>query len=792
MKEIWFGPEGEKRFRLSVDAHGAATALHALDKEITPRRQVLELLAKFVFHPEQWFGGDRKGQYRSDVKEIRALLGHFSAIENQRSMGYRFAWKLHTPPLNQPRGVLRALNVPEWKLAREGALNKLKSALLRQTDDGQTTLLTAMAGTGGIGKSVLAQLAMDDIEIQQRFPDGIIALTIGREPTVPQVESEIRQIPKALGESPQGWEWSTAREELEAIFATKKILLVLDDVWDHKDLTWRPRILGQSAILITTRDSEVGAAFPGLQLVEADYLEPGEDRELLAHHSGIPVESLPPASERILHHCNRLAYAVSMAGSMVETPEMWNAVAEALEESRIHQIGIPREDTLHRNVYEVIHTSVEFLAKTDPECQQRLLQCSVFPDDTAIPESVFAVLWDTHGSDYHITLNRLAKRHLLTWQHGVVTFHDLQMDYLRSRTAEAKPTAHARFVNNYQKRCGQPADWALGPNDGYLFQNLVNHLWQAGRGEEASMLVHRLPWLEAKLKHTHINALLADFCDHDANAPLARGIRQAAHILERHPDVLAQQILARVRDHRKVENLLTECRERKGLQPQQPSLEADPALIRTLAGHSRLVLHVALTPDGQRALSASADNTLKLWNLESGEVIRTLTGHSGPVQHVALTPDGQRALSASDDNTLKLWNLESGEEIHTLAGHSRPVWHVALTPDGQRALSASADTTLKLWNLESGDEIHTLAGHSDSVWHVALTPDGQRALSASDDNTLKLWNLHSGEIIATFHADAAIYRCAVETNRIVAGDASGRVHILLMPTSPPSQPQPPQ
>ncbi|MFN9919600.1 MAG: hypothetical protein ACK555_07460, partial [Acidobacteriota bacterium] len=64
MKEIWFGPEGEKRFRLSVDAHGAATALHALDKEITPRRQVLELLAKFVFHPEQWFGGDRKGQYR--------------------------------------------------------------------------------------------------------------------------------------------------------------------------------------------------------------------------------------------------------------------------------------------------------------------------------------------------------------------------------------------------------------------------------------------------------------------------------------------------------------------------------------------------------------------------------------------------------------------------------------------------------------------------------------------------------------------------------------------------------
>ncbi|MFN8938244.1 MAG: WD40 repeat domain-containing protein [Acidobacteriota bacterium] len=130
--------------------------------------------------------------------------------------------------------------------------------------------------------------------------------------------------------------------------------------------------------------------------------------------------------------------------------------------------------------------------------------------------------------------------------------------------------------------------------------------------------------------------------------------------------------------------------------------------------------------------------------------------------------------------------------LRTLAGHSGPVRHVALTPDGQRALSASDDNTLKLWNLESGEVIRTLAGHRRPVWHVALTPDGQRALSASEDNTLKLWNLPSGEIIATFHADAIVYCCAIQDNRIVAGDASGRVYILLMSTSPPSQPQPPQ
>ena len=56
---------------------------------------------------------------------------------------------------------------------------------------------------------------------------------------------------------------------------------------------------------------------------------------------------------------------------------------------------------------------------------------------------------------------------------------------------------------------------------------------------------------------------------------------------------------------------------------------------------------VAVTPDGQRAVSASDDKTLKVWDLGSGRELRTLTGHSGGVRAVAVTPDGQRAISAS-------------------------------------------------------------------------------------------------------------------------------------------------
>ena len=79
---------------------------------------------------------------------------------------------------------------------------------------------------------------------------------------------------------------------------------------------------------------------------------------------------------------------------------------------------------------------------------------------------------------------------------------------------------------------------------------------------------------------------------------------------------------------------------------------------------------------------------------------------------VAVTADGQRAVSASDDNTLKVWDLASGAELHTLSGHTDAVNAVAVTADGQRAVSASCDNTLKVWDLASGAELHTLSGHT--------------------------------------------------------------------------------
>ncbi|AFY83562.1 WD40 repeat domain-containing protein [Oscillatoria acuminata] len=81
---------------------------------------------------------------------------------------------------------------------------------------------------------------------------------------------------------------------------------------------------------------------------------------------------------------------------------------------------------------------------------------------------------------------------------------------------------------------------------------------------------------------------------------------------------------------------------------------------------------VAIAPDGKRAVSASRDETLKLWDLETGTELATLRGHSDLVYAVAIAPDGKRAVSASRDETLKLWDLETGTELATLPKKSQP------------------------------------------------------------------------------------------------------------------------
>jgi len=339
-----------------------------------------------------------------------------------------------------------------------------------------------------------------------------------------------------------------------------------------------------------------------------------------------------------------------------------------------------------------------------------------------------------------------------TWQHGVAALGVLER-YLAGGSERDGPPPMPAGLAALLRDClapdpaDRPRDFeAIAARLAGIYEEATGTAYGRPRPEPGELLADQLNKALSLLDLEHPaeaerlweEALAAD--PHHSEATYNRGLWQwrqgAITDLARLAEVRASHeatgrdelLLARVQiergDAAAARELLEAARQRSPadteVQAALAALPTDPAawcgLLATLEGHTGVVYAVAVSPDGRWVVSGSADETLRIWDPESGACVRTLQGHTGPVYAVAVLPDGRRVVSGGGDEagkTVRIWDPGSGECVRTLQGIYE-VTAVAVSPDGRWVVSGgSADKTVRIWDPGSGECVRTLQGHTD-------------------------------------------------------------------------------
>jgi WD40 repeat protein len=177
---------------------------------------------------------------------------------------------------------------------------------------------------------------------------------------------------------------------------------------------------------------------------------------------------------------------------------------------------------------------------------------------------------------------------------------------------------------------------------------------------------------------------------------------------------------------------------------------------------SDYVSALAFSPDGTRVLAGSFDGSAIVWDASTRALLvklgveadaaagggggwraeRIRDRHDDAVVACAFCPgrESERAATASADGTARVWNTRWGTCLATLRGHSAAVAGVVFSHDGGWLFTASADMTVREWRAEAPYRcLAVVAGHYGAVHGVALATSGRHLFSASEDRTLRAW-----------------------------------------------------
>lgn len=166
-------------------------------------------------------------------------------------------------------------------------------------------------------------------------------------------------------------------------------------------------------------------------------------------------------------------------------------------------------------------------------------------------------------------------------------------------------------------------------------------------------------------------------------------------------------------------------------------------LLHTFSGHSKRVLDVAFSAQGEFLASSSQDMNIKLWDVRSGQEVQTFRMRSVDMADIDISI-GRNLLASGE----AIWDLESLQEIHALERGSPFPGSVAFSPDGSALALGLFDRQITLWDVTSGQPVYTFDRQEENrTKRMDFSPDGALLAVGVIDGTVRLLDVASGNIV---------------------------------------------
>lgn len=211
--------------------------------------------------------------------------------------------------------------------------------------------------------------------------------------------------------------------------------------------------------------------------------------------------------------------------------------------------------------------------------------------------------------------------------------------------------------------------------------------------------------------------------------------------------------------------------------------------ISYMISHTNFINSLALFDDLNLLVSASKDNTIKIWNLDTRECQTTFVGHTSWVSCLAIAYNKKLAISGSEDKTIKVWDIENSTEVCCFKGHESEIYCLTVNQDETLVASGAQDKLVKIWCLKTYTLLYTnndhttyisdlafhnikyliscsynqvivhniitcnkmlcLEGHTSFINSVKSIPGTKKIITVSSDHYVKVWDLDDTEVKAT-------------------------------------------